>query len=163
MTPNVIEEMRDRIKGWLDEEWTAHFVADPKYLWGIAAERPSLKGVKIAVSQRQEDADSIFIETRVMISDDLDQALLVKLSKRERVVLAWQLQARLNQMNLWFSGIGESIAVFQLLQRIYYDGINKQTFFDSVNRVLAGMRVVFASVNEKLGSPVSEPGQTYLH
>src|SRR5579864_669622 len=49
--------------------WTANFVSDPKCLWGIAAEGKSLKGAKIAVSQRQEDADSIFIEARGMISD----------------------------------------------------------------------------------------------
>jgi hypothetical protein len=97
-----------------------------------------------------------------MISD-LDQALLGKLTKRERAALSWQIQARLNQMNLWFNGIGESIKVFQITQRVYYDGINKQTFFEAVNRVLAGMRVVFASANEKLGSPVTDPGQSHLH
>lgn len=121
-----MEEARDKIQNWLmSEGWQIAEQAHPDMTWLIRVEDAG--GRKVLVGQSKAREDLIQLEARVNIEDEYRQKF-ESLPEDKRREILWDLRFRLLDMNVDFVGVTEPMEAVMLIQRIYLDGLTKDSF-----------------------------------
>ena len=117
---------RDKIQNWLMAEgWNIAEQAHPDLAWLIRAEDAG--GRRILVGQSKVRPDQIHLEALVTIADE-HRKKFESLSEDKRREILWKLRFRLLLMNVDFAGVAEPMQGVMLTQRIYLDGLTKDSF-----------------------------------
>ena len=117
---------RDKIQNWLMAEgWNIAEQAHPDLAWLIRAEDAG--GRRILVGQSKVRPDQIHLEALVTIADE-HRKKFESLSEEKRREILWKLRFRLLLMNVDFAGVAEPMQGVMLTQRIYLDGLTKDSF-----------------------------------
>lgn len=128
-----IEEVRQRIQGWLMEEgWSIGQADVPDAAWTLTGKDPV--GRHIIVAQRANRSDQVLINGSVSVSKQHLGAYNA-LSQEERGLFAWEIQSTLLSRDIEFSVDGDPPSKFLIAQRIYYDGLTKDAFLQRVSEV----------------------------
>jgi hypothetical protein len=136
-----MEATRDKVQNWLmSEGWQIAEPTHPEFAWLIRAEDGGER--RILVGQNKARADRIHLEANVRISDD-HRKLFESLAEDKRREILWNLRFQLLQMNVDFVGVAEPIQDVILTQRIYLDGLTKDSF---VQRFLTVRNAVIAVI-----------------
>ena len=118
--------VRDKIQNWLMAEgWNIAEQAHPDLAWLIRAEDAG--GRRILVGQSKVRPDQIHLEALVTIADE-HRKKFESLSEDKRREILWKLRFRLLLMNVDFAGVAEPMQGVMLTQRIYLDGLTKDSF-----------------------------------
>ena len=136
-----VEATRDKVQNWLmNEGWQIAEPTHPDFAWLIRAEDGGER--RILVGQNKTREDRIHLEANVRISDD-HRKQFESLSEEKRREILWNLRFRLLQMNVDFVGVAEPIKDVILTQRIYLDGLTKDSF---IQRFLTVRNAVIAVI-----------------
>jgi len=136
-----VEATRDKVQNWLMAEgWQLAEQAHPDLEWLIRAE--DANGRRILVGQNKVRPDRVHLEARVDIAGEHRKKFESLPEERRREVL-WKLRFRLLSMNVDFAGVAEPMQTVVLLQRIYLDGLTKDSF---VQRFLVVRNAVIAVI-----------------
>ena len=120
------QEARGKIQNWLMAEgWNIAEQAHPDLAWLIRAEDAG--GRRILVGQSKVRPDQIHLEALVTIADE-HRKKFESLSEDKRREILWKLRFRLLLMNVDFAGVAEPMQGVMLTQRIYLDGLTKDSF-----------------------------------
>jgi hypothetical protein len=159
----IMEDARDKIQNWLmSEGWQIAEQSHPGMKWLIKAEDDG--GRRILVGQSKTRDDLIHLEARVNIEDDFRQRF-ESLPEDKRREILWGLRFRLLQMNVDFTGVTEPMAAVVLTQRIYLDGLTKDSFIQRFLLVRNAEIAVIWSVIQNLEGvePPAESSDAKLH
>ena len=94
-------------------------------LWLIRAEDAAQR--RILIGQNKARPDQISLEARVNLVE-AHQKMFENLPEEKRREILWELRFRLLSMNVDFAGVAEPMQAVVLTQRIYTDGLTKDTF-----------------------------------
>ena len=157
------EATRDNVQNWLmSEGWQLSEPTHPDFVWLIRAEDGGER--RILVGQHKAREDRIHLEANVRISDDHRKQFEGLTDKKRREVL-WNLRFQLLQMNVDFVGVAEPIEEVILTQRIYLDGLTKDSFIQRFLLVRNAEIAVIWSVIQNLEGvePPAESSDAKLH
>lgn len=151
------EKVRDRMQTWLlDEGWQLSEKTHGDALWLLEARDSA--GRHIVVGQKQGRADQVLLEGAVALADAHSQAFTA-LPHEDRQELLWELRFTLLNLGVEFHGIQDPLTRLMIGQRIYYDGLSKDTFLQRVSQVRNGILAAIWTVARRLNfSPTPESG-----
>ena len=158
-----VEGTRDKIQNWLMAEgWNLAEQAHPDLAWLIRAEDAG--GRKILVGQNKARPDLIHLEARVNIAEEHRRKFESLPEERRREIL-WKLRFRLLLMNVEFVGVAEPMQAVLLTQRIYWDGLTKDSFIQRFLIVRNAVITVIWSIMQDLEGvePPAESGAPKSH
>ena len=137
MSPKQIKE---RIQTWLMEDgWSLRQETPEQSLWAFVAEDEF--GRKIVVGQRAGKEDEVVIQGAVNIGDDTTDRI-GRLSEDERNNLLWDLRFELVRTNLEFSGISLPLKRVEVIERLFFDALTKDSFLQRASEVRKGVLIV---------------------
>ena len=143
-----MDQTREKVQNWLmSEGWQIAEQTHPDLMWLIRAEDAAQR--KILVGQGKAKEDQIHLEARVNIGDEHRKKFESLPEERKREIL-WKLRFRLLSMNVDFVGVAEPIQAVLLTQRIYLDGLTKDTFLQRFSIVRNAVIIVIWSIIENL-------------
>jgi len=143
-----VKGTRDRIQNWLMAEgWNIAEQAHPDLAWLIRAEDAG--GRRILIGQNKVRSDLIHLEARVNISDE-HRSKFESVAEEKRREILWKLRFRLLMMNVDFAGVAEPMQAVLLTQRIYLDGLTKDTFIQRFLTVRNAVIAVIWSIMQDL-------------
>jgi hypothetical protein len=135
------QETRGKIQNWLMAEgWNIAEQAHPDLAWLIRAEDAAGRRILLGLSKVRPD--QIHLEALVTIADE-HRKKFESLSEDKRREILWKLRFRLLLMNVDFAGVAEPMQRVMLTQRIYLDGLTKDSF---VQRFLVVRNAVIAVI-----------------
>jgi hypothetical protein len=138
------ETTRDRVQNWLmSEGWQIAEPTHPEFAWLIRAEDGGER--RILVGQNKARRDQIHLEARVNIADE-HRKKFDSLPGDKRRENLWNLRFRLLMMNVEFAGVAEPMEAVVLTQRIYLDGLTKDTFIQRFNTIRNAVIAVIWSI-----------------
>jgi len=133
-------QIKDLVRTWLMEDgWSLRQETPGQSLWAFVAEDQF--GRKIVVGQRVGKDDEVVIQGAVNISDDTTDRI-GRLSEDERNNLLWDLRFELVKTNLEFSGISLPLKRIEVVERIFQDGLTKDSFLQRASEVRKGVLIV---------------------
>jgi hypothetical protein len=139
-----MEATRDKLQNWLmSEGWQIAEQSHPDLAWLIRAEDAAER--RILVGQNKARRDQIHLEARVNIADE-HRKKFDSLPGDKRRENLWNLRFRLLMMNVEFAGVAEPMEAVVLTQRIYLDGLTKDTFLQRFNTVRNAVIAVIWSI-----------------
>lgn len=139
---------RDKVQNWLMAEgWKIADQPRPDLAWLIRAEDAAER--RILVGQDKIRQDYIHLEARVNIADEHRKKFESLPESRRRDIL-WRLRFRLLLMNVDFAGVAEPMQAVLLTQRIYLDGLTKDTFIQRFLMVRNAVIAVIWSIIQDL-------------
>ncbi|UCG14027.1 MAG: DUF2299 family protein [Deltaproteobacteria bacterium] len=142
------EDTRNKIQNWLTSEgWKLSEQIHPEAAWLIRAEDAG--GRKVLIGQNRTALDQIRFEARVKVASEHREQFDNLPDQRKREIL-WNLRFRLLSMNVDFSGVGELMESVVLTQRIYLDGLTKDTFIQRFSVVRNAIIAVIWSITQDL-------------
>lgn len=115
----------------LEDKWKVT-PAQGQITWAFVAE--DSRGRKIVVGQQQDRRDAIFIQSGLTLSDDW-RARLSNMESSDKSKLLWDVRFALLRMEPEFSGVDEDPKRITFNQRIFFDGLTKDLFFQRVSQV----------------------------
>ena len=143
-----VKETRDKIQSWLMAEgWNLAEQAHPEMAWLIRAEDAG--GRRILVGQNKARPDLIHLEARVGVADE-HRGKFESLPAEKRRGILWKLRFRLLMMNVDFAGVAEPMQAVLLTQRIYRDGLTKDTFIQRFLTIRNAVIAVIWSIMQDL-------------
>lgn len=147
-TEKDLDGARDRIQNWLmGEGWNIAEQAHPDLTWLIRAEDAG--GRRILIGQNKAKPDLLHLEARVNIGDEHRTKFEI-LPEEKRKEILWKVRFRLLMMNVDFAGVAEPMESVVLTQRIYLDGLSKDTFIQRFLTVRNAVIAVIWSVIQDL-------------
>jgi hypothetical protein len=121
-----VEATRDKVQNWLMAEgWKIAQQPHPNMEWLIRAEDAA--GRRILLGQSKVRQDQIHLEALVTIAEE-HRKKFESLPQHTRREILWKLRFRLLLMNVDFAGVAEPMQAVMLTQRIYLDGLTKDSF-----------------------------------
>lgn len=139
-----MEATRDKVQNWLmSEGWQIAEQSHPDLAWLIRAEDAAER--RILVGQNKARRDQIHLEARVNIADE-HRKKFDSLPGDKRRENLWNLRFRLLMMNVEFAGVAEPMEAVVLTQRIYLDGLTKDTFIQRFNTIRNAVIAVIWSI-----------------
>jgi hypothetical protein len=136
-----VEVTRDKVQNWLMAEgWKIAEQSHPNMEWLIRAEDAAQR--RILVGQGRVRQDQIHLEALVTIADEHRKKFESLAGDKRREIL-WKLRFRLLLMNVDFAGVAEPMQAVMLTQRIYLDGLTKDSF---IQRFLIVRNAVIAVI-----------------
>jgi hypothetical protein len=135
------EVTRDKVQNWLMAEgWKIAEQPHPNMEWLIRAEDAG--GRRVLVGQSKVRQDQVHLESLVTIADEHRKKFESLPEDRRRDIL-WRLRFRLLLMNVDFAGVAEPMQAVMLTQRMYLDGLTKDSF---IQRFLIVRNAVIAVI-----------------
>jgi len=136
----VSKQIKERIQTWLMEDgWSLRQETPEQSLWAFVAEDEF--GRKIVVGQRAGKEDEVVIQGAVNIGDDTTDRI-GRLSEDERNDLLWDLRFELVRTNLEFSGISLPLKRVEVIERLFFDALTKDSFLQRASEVRKGVLIV---------------------
>jgi hypothetical protein len=157
------EATRDKVQNWLmSEGWKISEQTHPDLAWLIRAEDAAER--RILVGQDKTRQDQIILEARVNVGDDHRKKFESLPEERRREIL-WRLRFRLLLMNVDFVGVADPMQTVVLTQRLYLDGLTKDTFIQRFLTVRNAVIAVIWSIIQDLEGvePPAESTKQKLH
>jgi hypothetical protein len=143
-----METTREKVQTWLmSEGWQIAEQSHPDLAWLIRAEDAAQR--KILIGQSKAREDQIHLEARVNVGDDHREKFESLPEERRREIL-WKLRFRLLSMNVDFVGVTEPMEAVLLTQRMYLDGLTKDTFLQRFSTLRNAVITVVWSIIENL-------------
>jgi len=140
-----IEGVGKRIEKWLiDEAFQISKVADENAYFSYKVTKDG--GMTLSVLQPQNKTDSILVVGDISLTDE-DQKKLATIPEKERRVMLSDLTMDLltTQCRWQFIPPTEAWETIRVLRPIFYDGLSKDRFFETVDIVMrAVLSVIFA-------------------
>ncbi len=136
-----MEATRDKVQKWLmGEGLQISEQTHPDMAWLILADDGGER--KIAVGQNKARLDRLHLEAAVDPTDEYRE-MFANLPEDRRREILWKLRFQLLLMNVDFAGVAEPMEAVVLTQRIYLDGLTKDTF---IQRFLLVRNAVIAVI-----------------
>ena len=143
-----MDATREKVQSWLmSEGWQIAEQSHPDLTWLIRAEDAAERRILVGQSKARED--QIHLEARVDVGDDHRKRFESLPEDRRREIL-WKLRFRLLAMNVDFVGVTEPMETVLLTQRLYLDGLTKDTFLQRFSTVRNAVITVIWSIIENL-------------
>jgi hypothetical protein len=142
------QETREKIQNWLMADgWNIAEQAHPDLVWLIRVEDAG--GRRILIGQNKLRQDLIHLEARVNVADE-HRSKFGSLPEEKRREILWRLRFRLLGMNVDFAGVTEPMDGVSLMQRIYLDGLTKDTFIQRFLTICNAVSAVIWSIMKDL-------------
>jgi hypothetical protein len=142
------EVTRDKVQNWLMAEgWKIAEQPHPNMEWLIRAEDAAQR--RILVGQSKARPDQIHLEALVTIADE-HRKKFESLGGDKRREILWRLRFRLLMMNVDFAGVADPMQGVMLTQRIYLDGLTKDSFIQRFLIVRNAVITVIWSIMQDL-------------
>jgi hypothetical protein len=142
------EITRDQVQNWLmSEGWQISEQTHPDLTWLVRAEDAAKR--RILIGQSKSRPDLILLEARVNLAEE-HYKLFENLPQEARRKILWDLRFRLLAMNVDFTGIAEPMRSVQVTQRIYLDGLTKDSFIQRFTNVRNALITVIWSIIQNL-------------
>jgi hypothetical protein len=144
-------EVGKRIEAWLDDEGFS--------VWKFAGEssRFSFKTTRdecppLLVLQPQSKADSLLVMSDVRFTDEGQEKLLA-LPKKEREFMLFDLKMVLlsTECRCQFIPSSESWTAIRISKPVFYDGLSKDRFFETMDTVARAVSLVILTFQWKFG------------
>jgi hypothetical protein len=145
-----------KIQNWLIEEgYEVSKKDNPKTYFTIAAKHGT--GMHIGVSQSLESKDKVTVEGGVEITNPKFR----ELPEKERLDFLWELRYDLITNNIIFAMIpnGQLPNKILLLKNIWYDGLTKDNFMNTAQKIVEGKLMTLWKFQQKLGAPEPKSDQ----
>lgn len=144
-------QIKDKVRTWLMEDgWSLRQETPQQSLWAFVA--TDQFGRIIVVGQRINKEDEVVIQGAVNISDDTTDRIR-RLTEDEKNNLLWDLRFELVKTNLEFNGIALPLKRVEVVERIFLDGLTKDSFLQRTSEVRKGVIIVMWILARKLGEP----------
>jgi hypothetical protein len=146
-----VEEVQQKVEKWLlDENFNINKNKDEKSFFSYNAARANLP--ILVILQPKMNKDSIVIACLISFGEgELEK--VAKMPVEEKEEMFWNLRMLLLQCGCRFVFV-PSLEIFKFIQiseKIYYDGLSKNSFFQTVNKVTDAALVVIFTFQRKLG------------
>jgi hypothetical protein len=142
------EETRDQVQNWLmNEGWQISEQPHQEAEWLIRAEDAARR--RIMVGQDKARPDMIRLEARVNLAEE-HAAMFASLPDEDRRAILWELRFRLLALNVDFVGVAEPMQGVLLTQRIYMDGLTKDSFLQRFTNIRNAVITVIWSIIQNL-------------
>ena len=144
------ERICDLVTQWLrSENWKVSDVQAPGALWLLAADDRA--GRRIIVGQPEKVRDQIRFQADIDFPEDVaNQFASFPHDLRKKIL--WDLRLELLSMNVEFGGASEPLKRISVTQRIYLDGLSKDTFHQRISLVKSGLLMVIWSLRRHIES-----------
>ncbi len=144
---DLSENLKSKVHNWLKEEgWELQEVAQPKFSWAFVVERT---GLNLDVAQQEGKSDQCIV--RIAVNLVAAKSALTKLSQDEVDELIWQLRFELARQEVEFEGVKSPLAKVAIYRAIYSDGLTKNSFADTLGKVLRASMILQWLLTRRLG------------
>jgi len=145
----VSEWLEGKVRQWLMEEgWKLREVEAPDLSWGFVAENSA--GVNLNVAQQQGKYDQCLVRIGCNLVEA--QVLLDKLKKEEVEELLWDLRFEFARQEVDFDGLKPPFGKVSIQRSMFADGLTKNTFAETVGKVLRAAMLLRWTLERRLGS-----------
>jgi len=142
------ENLKSKVHNWLKEEgWELQEVAQPKFSWAFVVERT---GLNLDVAQQEGKSDQCIVRIALNLIDA--KPALTKLSQDEVDELIWQLRFELARQEVEFEGVNSPLEQVAIFRTIYSDGLTKNSFTDTLGKVLRAFMLLRLVLTRRLGN-----------
>jgi len=147
------ENLKSKVHNWLKEEgWELQEVAQPKFSWAFVVKRT---GLNLDVAQQEGKSDQCIVRIALNLIDA--KPALTKLSQDEVDELIWQLRFELARQEVEFEGVDSPLEQVAIFRTIYSDGLTKNSFSDTLGKVLRAFMLLRLVLTRRLGN-ISDSG-----
>ena len=130
-----------RLQDWvLQEGWqvgAVQFSGDAQ--WAFTATNQA--GHVLVIAQPKPYPDQIFIQATINFDDSV-RTQLEKVNQQKRKRLFWDIRLELLRVGVEFEGVSEPLKAIVVTQRIYDDGLNKDTFAQRTYQVKSALLTI---------------------
>lgn len=147
------ENLKSKVHNWLKEDgWELQEVTQPKFSWAFVVERT---GLNLDVAQQEGKSDQCIVRIALNLIDA--KPALTKLSQDEVDELIWQLRFELARQEVEFEGVDSPLEQVAIFRTIYSDGLTKNSFSDTLGKVLRAFMLLRLVLTRRLGN-ISDSG-----
>lgn len=147
------ENLKSKVHNWLKEEgWELQEVAQPKFSWAFVVKRT---GLNLDVAQQEGKSDQCIVRIALNLIDA--KPALTKLRQDEVDELIWQLRFELARQEVEFEGVNSPLEEVAIFRTIYSDGLTKNSFSDTLGKVLRAFMLLRLVLTRRLGN-ISDSG-----
>ena len=147
------ENLKSKVHNWLKEGgWKLQEVADPQFSWAFVVERT---GFKLNVAQQEGKSDQCIV--RITTNLVAAKSALAMLSQDEVDELIWQLRFEFARQEVEFEGVESPLEQVAISRTIYSDGLTKNSFTDTLGKVLRAFMLLRLVLTRRLGN-ISDSG-----
>lgn len=147
--------IKERVQQWLMEDgWQVGQLSAPDAKWVLNVNDGRGRQVLIVQPVDKKDAVELVAGLNVIRGH---QERLSQLPRNEKHALIYKLRHALIQLDISYSGIGESLQLIQMSTVIYFDGLSKDSFLRWVNRVRNAVILTRGVISQTLAEPPPPP------
>ncbi len=150
---DLSENLKSKVHNWLKEGgWKLREVVDPQFSWAFEVERT---GLKLNVAQQEGKSDQCIV--RITTNLVAAKSALAMLSQDEVDELIWQLRFEFARQEVEFEGVKSPLEQVAISRTIYSDGLTKNSFTDTLGKVLRAFMLLNWMLTRRLGK-ISDSG-----
>ena len=150
---DLSENLKSKVHNWLKEGgWELQELADPQFSWAFEVERT---GLKLNVAQQEGKSDQCIV--RIATNLVAAKSALARLSQDEVDELIWQLKFEFARQEVEFEGVESPLEQVAISRTIYSDGLTKNSFTDTLGKVLRAFMLLNWILIRRLGN-ISDSG-----
>jgi len=128
------EEIRDKVKVWLNQE--ALFkeeLEDENLYFQLAAEYPPKSGRHLSIIQPKNHEDMLVVFSRIRLADP-HKAALSSMPPKEKERLIWQIRYDLlfHDTSFEMESDESGLQSIRFMREIYYDGLTKNKLMEAI-------------------------------
>ncbi len=141
------DNLKSKVHSWLTEEgWDLQEVSQANFAWAFVAEKTI---AKLNVAQPKGKFDLCIVRIALNLVDA--QSSLSKLSQDEVDEFLWELKFELARLEVEFEGVKSPLAKVAIYRAIYSDGLTKNSFADTLGKVLRASMILQWLLTRRLG------------
>lgn len=148
------DRIQERVREWLIHSgWSVRQVSPENAYWAFGTENPT--GLKIVVGQDAGRENVLFIEATIV---DAEMSGLVDgLPEKEREEFLWTIRFELLHLDVEFNGVEAPLKTIRLAQRVFFDGLTQDLFFQRLTDVMRGIAAVEWHVSRRFKKARQRP------
>ncbi len=151
------EKVKANVKKWLLEEgFKVQPIIDDKSVFRFTSADSG--GMKFQVLQPIEKADEVVFVAGITVTKEQQQILQNKDNKEQSMIL-WKIRLGLLDAGVGFSRLSMPLDSFDVHTEIYYDGLTKNEFMKSLNKIKRALFFAFWTVDQELGEAEPQPNK----
>lgn len=144
---------RQQTSDWLlAEGWQISELTDRAEGSAWAIRGVDTRGRRIVFAQAANKPDRLVMQASITV-DKASRALLDKLGSERNDELAWRIRFQLVNMGVKFAHLNLPLERFTLITRVYTDDLQRNGFFDRLDRLLDGVNASIWLIRRALAQP----------
>lgn len=154
------KQVKNKIEKWLlEEDFKIKTDTETRNLFTLLVEDP--RGIRSVILQPLTALDKVVIGITTKI-DDKQMAKIEQMDNADRENFFWEIASGLLSLQVNFTSLTFPFKEMRVSSEIYFDGVTKNSFFNTYDKVRRGVAFILLAFRNKLGCEKKTSNTFYI-